>query len=99
MFLVLDGELTTPPLDGGCLAGVTRDLVLGLADRTGIVCMERAEPIDALARAEEAFLTSSTREVHPIAHVDGQALPQAPGPITTRLQAAWRELLAHDLDP
>ncbi|MFM7270815.1 MAG: aminotransferase class IV [Actinomycetes bacterium] len=99
VFLVLDGELTTPPLDGGCLAGVTRDLVLGLADRTGIVCMERAEPIDALARAEEAFLTSSTREVHPIARVDGAALPLAPGPITARLQTAWRELIAHDLDP
>ena len=99
VFLVVDGDLHTPPLASGCLAGVTRDLVIALADRTGIVCMERAEPIDALARAEEAFLTSSTREVHPIAHVDGQALPQAPGPITTRLQAAWRELLAHDLDP
>ena len=36
---------------------------------------------------------------YPIAHVDGVALPAAPGPITERLQAAWRDLLADDLDP
>lgn len=99
VFLVVDGTLVTPPLASGCLAGVTRDLVLLLCERTGIECAERDVPIAALAAADEAFLTSSTREVHPIAHVDGQALPSAPGPITRALQDAWRELLAHDLDP
>lgn len=99
VFLVADGTLVTPPLESGCLAGVTRDLVLLLCARTGIDCVERDLAVAALAAADEAFLTSSTREVHPIAHVDGRALPAAPGPITRALQDAWRDLLAHDLDP
>jgi branched-chain amino acid aminotransferase len=99
VFLVVDGGLVTPPLASGCLAGVTRDLVLLLCERIGIACAERDVPVASLAAADEAFLTSSTREVHPIAHVDGHALPVAPGPITRALQDAWRDLLADDLDP
>jgi len=99
VFLVVDGGLVTPPLASGCLAGVTRDLVLLLCERTGIACAERDVPVSSLAAADEAFLTSSTREVHPIAHVDGHALTVAPGPITRALQDAWRDLLADDLDP
>ena len=99
VFLVTDGALVTPPLASGCLAGVTRDLVLALCARSGLDCTERDLPVPALAAADEAFLTSSTREVHPIAHVDGVAIPAAPGPITARLQDAWRDLLADDLDP
>lgn len=99
VFLVLDGALHTPPLSGGCLAGVTRALVLMLCDRIGLPCAETEVPIGALASADEAFLTSSTREVQPIARVDAAALPAAPGPITAALMAAWRELVAQDLDP
>jgi len=99
VFLVVDGGLVTPPLASGCLAGVTSDLVLLLCERIGIACAERDVPVASLAAADEAFLTSSTREVHPIAHVDGHALPVAPGPITRALQDAWRDLLADDLDP
>jgi branched-chain amino acid aminotransferase len=99
VFAVVDGGLATPPLSSGCLAGVTRDLVLELCRRIGLACAERDLPIGALDRADEAFLTSSTREVQPIARVDGVALPVAPGPITRALQEAWRDLLAADLDP
>ena len=99
VFLVVDGELCTPTLATGCLAGVTRDLVLMLCERIGLACTERDLPVGALATAEEALLTSSTREVHPIARVDGHALASAPGAITARLQTAWRALLADDLDP
>ena len=56
-------------------------------------------PVDALATADEAFLSSTTREVQPIAHVDGVALPAAPGPVATALAAAFRALVARDLDP
>ena len=56
-------------------------------------------PVDALRHADEAFLSSTTREVQPIATVDGVALPRSPGPITTRLAAAFTDLTARDLDP
>ncbi len=56
-------------------------------------------PLDALAGADEAFLTSSTRNVQAIGVVDGEALPQAPGPLTRGAIDALADLMARDLDP
>lgn len=94
IFLVLDGTLVTPPLRSGCLAGVTRELIVERCDAE-----ERDLPLEALAEAEEAFLTSSTREAQGIAHVDGRPLPAAPGPVTVAARSAFAELVATDLDP
>jgi len=70
VFVVLGGRLVTPPLPSGCLAGVVRSLLVerGFAGEADI-------PISALTDVEEAFLTSSTREVQPIDRLDGRALP------------------------
>jgi branched-chain amino acid aminotransferase len=93
VFVVVDGVLRTPPLASGCLAGVTRELVLELAD------VDQAPiPMAALADATEGFLTSSTRDVHPVSTIDGRPLP-APGPVTATLQAAWRAMELRTLDP
>jgi branched-chain amino acid aminotransferase len=94
VFCMYDGELCTPPAAAGCLLGVTRALLLELGG-----AVERDIPIDALARAEEAFLSSTTREVQAIAHVEGHRLPSAPGPMTQQLAAAFRELVAANSDP
>ena len=88
VFVVVDGQLHTPPLASGCLAGVTRLLVLQACAAAGIDCAETALPAGVLTRCEEAFLTSSTRDVHPIAEIDGRALT-APGPLTRAVQAAY----------
>ena len=56
-------------------------------------------PIDALTDADEAFLTSTVREVQTITEVDGNALPNAPGPVTTRLAKEFKALVDRDLDP
>lgn len=89
VFLVVDGELVTPPLSSGCLAGVTRRLVLAACQAAGIPCHERDLPLSALRTCEEAFLTSSTRDVHPIEQLDDRTLP-APGPVTLAVQEAFR---------
>jgi len=94
VFVVRDGVLTTPPLSSGCLAGVTRDLLLEVLEVD-----EREVPLAALAEAEEAFLTSSTRDVQPIDRVDGRPLPTAPGPFTRQAMEALAELTARDPDP
>ena len=94
VFLVRDGRLVTPPLSSGCLAGVTRSLVIELAGAG-----EEDVPVGALADAEEAFLTSTTREVQPIRAVDGRVLPIAPGPVTTKAATAFTALIARDMDP
>jgi branched-chain amino acid aminotransferase len=99
VFVVRDGEVCTPPPSAGCLLGVTRALLLELCRSEGVAASERDVPLGALAAAGEAFLSSSTREVHPIARVDGTPLPAAPGPASARLRAAFRELVATNLDP
>jgi branched-chain amino acid aminotransferase len=99
VFLVTGGELLTPPPSAGCLQGVTRALVLELCAEVSVRVAERDVPISALIDAEEAFLSSTTREVQPIARVDGRALPAAPGPISARLAEAFRALVARTLDP
>jgi branched-chain amino acid aminotransferase len=97
VFVVLDGVLVTPPPTAGCLLGVTRALILELASELGIATEERDVAIDALARSDEAFLSSTTREVQPIAHVDGISV--ASGPIARALGNAFRALVARTLDP
>ena len=94
VFLVVDGELVTPPLSSGCLAGVTRELLL-----EEMAVTERPVNPDEFARSSEAFLTSSTRDVNAIAQVDDLVLPEAPGPVTVAAQAAFADLCARSLDP
>ena len=92
--VVVDGQLTTPPLASGCLAGITRQLVIELVE-----VIERPLPLDALDQAAEVYVTSSTRDVMPAHRVDGRALPTCPGPSTTAAADALAALLADDLDP
>jgi branched-chain amino acid aminotransferase len=99
VFVVHDGVLRTPPASSGCLLGVTRALVLDLCRDLRIECEEVPTPIGALASSDEAFLTSTVREVQTITHVDGNALPSAPGPIATRLAKEFKALVDRDLDP
>jgi branched-chain amino acid aminotransferase len=99
VFCVLDGVAVTPPLSSGCLAGVTRALVLAWCPQV----IERPVTPADLARAEEVFLTSATRDVHAVAAVDGRRPggPHAPlpGPVTTTIARAFAEQAAADLDP
>jgi branched-chain amino acid aminotransferase len=95
VFVVHDGRLVTPPLSAGCLAGVTRALLLEwLPD-----IVEADLPIDVLAECDEAFVTSTSRDVHPIATIDGRALAGAPGPLTGQAMTAFAERAAANPDP
>lgn len=89
VFVGLDGELATPPLSAGCLAGVTRGFLLQL---TG--ALQRDISRDELARADEVFISSTTRGVQPVASLDGTALPSCPGPLTRAAAEAFDEQAA-----
>jgi branched-chain amino acid aminotransferase len=86
VFYVIDGELRTPTLASGCLAGITRALILDWYGAT-----EVDEPIEVLTeQASEIFLSSTTRDVQAIHSWNDRDLG-APGPVTTEVRKAWRE--------
>ncbi len=95
VFIVKSGRVLTPPLSAGLLAGITRELVLERAPALGIEAAEvPLTPRDLLA-ADEAFLTSTLKEVAPIRTVDGSLLANGnPGPITLKLLADFRSYAA-----
>jgi branched-chain amino acid aminotransferase len=92
VFLVRGGEVVTPPLHSGCLAGVTRELLLEWADVT-----ERDVPVGELLDADEVFLTSSTRDVQAVHAVGDHEL--GGGPVTADLAAEFARRAAADPDP
>ncbi|MEU0676745.1 aminodeoxychorismate lyase [Streptomyces sp. NPDC006172] len=94
VFVVLDGEIHTPPLASGCLAGITRALAV---EWTG--AQETDLPLDVLERADEVFLTSTLRDVQAVHRVDDRELPGAPGPVTAKAMRVFDERAADDLDP
>ncbi|MFE6665605.1 aminotransferase class IV [Streptomyces sp. NPDC057697] len=94
VFVVLDGQLHTPPVASGCLAGITRALTV---EWTG--AQETELPFDVLERAEEIFLTSTLRDVQAVHRVDGRELPGGPGPVTAKAMRIFDERAGNDLDP
>jgi branched-chain amino acid aminotransferase len=89
VFVVVEGACVTPPLAAGCLAGVTRALVLEAG-----AAVEGDVPLAAFLGAGEAFLTSTTRDVQPLAEIDGRPLPVVNGPATRAAAAAFSALAA-----
>jgi branched-chain amino acid aminotransferase len=91
VFIVKDGEVLTPPLDAGLLPGITREFVLEIGQDRGIPVRETVLHDADLFGADEAFLTSSTRELVPIVQVDDRRIGNgAPGPITRTLLDRFR---------
>ncbi|MDR2348498.1 MAG: aminotransferase class IV [Bifidobacteriaceae bacterium] len=95
VFLVLDGQLVTPPLSDGPLGGVTRDLLLEWTD-----AVERSVPMEALWEAEEVFVTSTLRNAQGVVAVDGRPIGDGRlGPVTRAAAEAFAAGQAVSLDP
>jgi 4-amino-4-deoxychorismate lyase len=85
--------LHTPSLELGILAGITRTVVGELAPGLGLKVLDGVFTAEALTAADEAFLSSSTREIMPVVEVDGAPIADGrPGPTAAALQAALRRL-------
>lgn len=88
LFVVKNGVVRTPPLDAGLLAGITRAYVFELGAATGVVVEEAVLQDGDLLQADEAFFTSTTKELMPIVQVDDNTIGGGkPGPVTTKLLA------------
>jgi len=92
LFIVKNGEALTPPIDAGLLPGITREFLFEIGAANGILVREAVLYDEDLLAADEAFLTSTTREVVPIVQVDDQSIGLgAPGPITQALLRHFRD--------
>jgi branched-chain amino acid aminotransferase len=97
LFIVKDGVARTPALDAGLLAGITRAFVFELGARRGVSVEEAALKDEDLFAADEAFFTSTTKELMPIVRVDDRIIGSgAPGPVTRTLLAEYRRV-AHEM--
>ncbi|MFH5823092.1 aminotransferase class IV [Georgenia sp. AZ-5] len=97
VFVERDGALLTPPLSSGCLAGVTRAVVLDWAREEGVDVREVDLDVAELRSAAHAALTSSTRGVVPISAVDGRELAQ--GPLTEKVAEIYTRRHLDEPDP
>jgi branched-chain amino acid aminotransferase len=93
IFIVKDGEICTPALSSGCLAGITRELVIEWCG-----AHERDVTIDECLAADEVLLTSSTRDVHPVTLLNERSWSSA-GPVTRRVMQEFSERSAAQIDP
>jgi len=94
IFLVVGGQLLTPSVESGILPGVTREVVLELAQDLGITARVGEIPLNDLLCADEAFMTNSIIEVMPITTVDGKPVGSGMvGEITEKLMGAYGELV------
>jgi branched-chain amino acid aminotransferase len=91
LFIVKDGVALTPPLDAGLLPGITREFVFEIGAAGGIPVRDAVLHDADLFDADEAFLTSSTRELVPIVRVDDRRIGEgAPGPVARALLDKFR---------
>ena len=93
LFLVVDGEVVTPILDGTSLSGITRHTVLKIAEELGYTVREQLVSREMLYGADEMFFTGTASEVTPIRSVDGLEVGEGVrGPVTGAIQARYLEL-------
>ena len=93
LFIVKNGVALTPPIDAGILPGITRELMFEIGRTLGVEVREAVLADDDLYGADEAFLTSTTREAVPIVAVDERTIGSGrPGPVTLKLLEAFRRV-------
>ena len=92
LWIVQDGTIVTRSLSHDILAGITRDVILELAERERIPLIERAFTLAEASAASECFLTSATNFLVPVTRIDDVPIGTgAPGPVATQLRAAYFE--------
>jgi len=97
IFLVSRGTLTTPSEESGCLPGITRQVVIELAQELGLKVAEREVRLEELLNADEAFLTGSLIELMPLTEVNGKPIDKGKrGKVTERLMATYKEAVARE---
>ncbi|MBF0276508.1 MAG: branched-chain-amino-acid transaminase [SAR324 cluster bacterium] len=96
VFVVADGVLKTPPVSDGALDGITRTVVLELAEKLEIPCQEKSLTAYDLFLADECFLTGTGAELIPVREISGREMTSAERPIFNRIQNAFSEVVTEE---
>jgi branched-chain amino acid aminotransferase len=97
VFCVRGEAVETPPLSSGCLAGITREVLLEIGPDSGLRVTERTLALEDLHQADEVFVSSTSRELLPVGRIDDHHVPQADGPVTARLAQLFSQFVMHSL--
>lgn len=98
VFVVRGGELITPPLEAGILAGVTRARAIRAAEQLGLTVRYVAPTVEEVRDASELLISSSIRELMPIVTLDGAPIGSGRvGPVTARLRAQFRSVIDEEM--
>ena len=89
IFAVRGGKVFTPPLNSGCLEGVTRGVLFEIAPTAGVAIEEKVLRLEDLHSAEELFISSTNRNLIGVGEIAGHRIGGAPGPVTQRLEALF----------
>jgi branched-chain amino acid aminotransferase len=91
VFIVMNGEVYTPPLSSGCLPGIVRENVLEICSELGIIYHMRDLVIEDVQQSDEVFVTNSLRGVQAVESVDGVACSGVEGVLVQAIQQAYRD--------
>ncbi len=94
IFAVKNGKVFTPPLNSGCLEGITRSILFELAPEAGFPLVEQALRPEDLYSAEEVFISSTNRNLLAVGEIAGHRFAAAPGPVTKRLDETFDAYVA-----
>jgi branched-chain amino acid aminotransferase len=96
VFIVKNGVLATPPVTDGALDGITRRVIIELAQQLRVECREKTIAPYDLYTADECFLTGTGAELIPVREIDGRSLKQCPGDTYTRIQQQFHALIQRE---
>jgi branched-chain amino acid aminotransferase len=85
IFVVKNGKVYTPPLNSGCLEGVTRGILFEIAPEAGVAVMQQTLRPEDLFSADEVFISSTNRNLLGVGEIAGHTIAKAPGPVTRQL--------------
>lgn len=95
VFIVIDGVVKTPPKSSRLLPGITRDLIVELAEQHGIKCIEANFSRTELEAADEIWVSSSTKEIMPVVKLNDEPVDNAePGPVTRQMRDIFQSYKA-----
>jgi branched-chain amino acid aminotransferase len=94
IFCVRGDKVFTPPLNSGCLEGVTRQVLLEIGPEAGIAFVEQALHPEDFYAADEVFISSTNRNLLSVGEIEGHRIPAAPGKVTKKLEAIFSAYVA-----